>query len=236
MGNRASSGQKELPPADAAQQYFNYSGGCPVLPPQPTPSTSAPSTQPDSCPARYKNPNVYNVYGQRVNDPSAPIPASPLRSIQGADILDPKNNMPLEANQLPYPGQRKPLSTDRVSSSIPKGGTFGTWQYPSPQMVFNGESAAEAWAATSTRHTQQKKPLTDRTAAPAPAPPPPSSNTAALKRKGKGDDIDENDMDGFIAAHNSEWAAAKAGPPGRARTAVSRFSGSLAEASSVPPP
>lgn len=28
---------------------------------------------------------------------------------------------------------------------------------------------------------------------------------AALKRKGKGDDITEDDMDGFISAHNSEF-------------------------------
>jgi hypothetical protein len=34
--------------------------------------------------------------------------------------IDPSNNMPQVANQLPAPNQRKPLSTERVSSSIPK--------------------------------------------------------------------------------------------------------------------
>ena len=51
---------------------------------------------------------------------------------------DPRNNMPVEPNQQPYPGQRKPISTERVVSSIPKGGTEATWVYPSPQMFYNG--------------------------------------------------------------------------------------------------
>ena len=34
--------------------------------------------------------------------------------------LDPSNNMPPVANQLPAPSQQKALSTERVSSSIPK--------------------------------------------------------------------------------------------------------------------
>ena len=77
------------------------------------------------------------MYGQRINDPSAASsPPSPLHRF--ADVLNPKNNMPVEPNQLPCPGQRKPLPTERVQSNIPKGGTDGTWLYPSPQMVFNG--------------------------------------------------------------------------------------------------
>lgn len=86
----------------------------------------------------YRNPAIYNVYSQRVNDPSAPPPCSPLRALGNADVLDPRNRMPLEPNQLPCPGQRKPLSTDRAVSNIPKGGTDSTWVFPSPQMVYNG--------------------------------------------------------------------------------------------------
>ncbi|GLI58540.1 hypothetical protein VaNZ11_000282 [Volvox africanus] len=141
------------------------------LPPSPSPTACATCADKQSsaegtssCPVnpRYRNPAVYNVYGQRINDPNSPLPTSPLQSIQGTNMLDPKNNMPLEPNQLPCPGQRKPLSTERVASTIPKGGTDSTWLFPSPQMVFN-----------------------------------------ALKRKGKGEDVIEDDMDGFIAAHNS---------------------------------
>ncbi|EFJ45393.1 hypothetical protein VOLCADRAFT_105944 [Volvox carteri f. nagariensis] len=147
MGNQQSSAPSSPPAACAAcadgQPSAKEAPSCPVNP-------------------RHRNPAVYNVYGERINDPNNPQPKSPLQSIQGADMLDPKNNMPLEPNQLPCPGQRKPLSTERVASTIPKGGTDGTWLFPSPQMVFN-----------------------------------------ALRRKGKGDDVTEDDMDGFIAAHNS---------------------------------
>ena len=62
----------------------------------------------------YKNPHVYNVYGQRI---------------------DPTNNMPQTANQQPAANQSFPLDTERVTSNIPKAGTDSTWVYPSPQMV-----------------------------------------------------------------------------------------------------
>ena len=47
--------------------------------------------------------------------------------------------MPLEPNQVPCAGQRRPLPTGRVPSTIPKAGVGpgGTWVYPSPQMFFN---------------------------------------------------------------------------------------------------
>lgn len=44
-----------------------------------------------------------------------------------------------QANQVPSPGQRKPLQVERMYSNIPKGGTDENWTYPSPQMVFNGK-------------------------------------------------------------------------------------------------
>lgn len=52
--------------------------------------------------------------------------------------INPQNNMPLAPNQIPAEGQSQPLSTGRVVSSIPKGGTEGkTWAYPSEQMFYN---------------------------------------------------------------------------------------------------
>lgn len=49
--------------------------------------------------------------------------------------------MPYNPNQMPRPGQEKPLSTDRVRSTIPKGGLeTETWTYPSPQMFYNALS------------------------------------------------------------------------------------------------
>eukprot|EP00878_Enallax_costatus_P005158 GHUV01005421.1.p1 GENE.GHUV01005421.1~~GHUV01005421.1.p1 ORF type:complete len:292 (+),score=56.01 GHUV01005421.1:385-1260(+) len=88
-------------------------------------------------PENYRNPAIYNVYGQRINDPAQQTCPSPLSALQGNDLLDPKNNMPLEANQQPCPGQRRPLPVERVQSNIPKGGTDTTWLYPSPQMFYN---------------------------------------------------------------------------------------------------
>jgi len=55
-----------------------------------------------------------------------------------AQPIDTTNQMPLNPQQLPAVGQREVLSTERVLSHIPKGGTDGnTWEYPSPQMFFN---------------------------------------------------------------------------------------------------
>ncbi len=60
--------------------------------------------------------------------------------------VNPANNMPLpnhEAiarNILSLPCQSVPLPTERIPSTIPKGGGK-TWTYPSPQMFYN----ALAW-------------------------------------------------------------------------------------------
>ena len=54
------------------------------------------ATASSGCPVKHQE---YNVYSQPV---------------------DPTNNMPKVANQLPAPGQTKPISTERVASSILK--------------------------------------------------------------------------------------------------------------------
>ncbi|KAI9914664.1 hypothetical protein PsorP6_008215 [Peronosclerospora sorghi] len=59
---------------------------------------------------------IYNVYGQRI---------------------DPSNMMPYNPNQEPNEEQHYPLPQYRVQSTIPKGGTEGTWLYPSEQMFYN---------------------------------------------------------------------------------------------------
>ncbi len=79
------------------------------------------TTSVDDCPVlrgkgASNGPVQYNVYNQRI---------------------DPRNNMPLAANQAPFPGQKALLSTERIQSNIPKGGTESTWVYPSPQMFYN---------------------------------------------------------------------------------------------------
>lgn len=79
--------------------------------------------------AKYLNPHKYNVYSQRIDDKEA-------TAVGAGKTMDPSNNMPANPNQLPAPGQRQPLSTDRVQSTIPKGGDQNTWTYPSPQMFW----------------------------------------------------------------------------------------------------
>ncbi|KAK9797408.1 hypothetical protein WJX73_007122 [Symbiochloris irregularis] len=102
----------------------------PDIQPRNQPAEAEASASESACPVpeAYRNPAVYNVYSQRINDPACPI-ALPQ--------VDPRNNMPIEPNQMPSPGQRKLLSTSRATSDIPKGGTASTWTYPSPQMFYN---------------------------------------------------------------------------------------------------
>lgn len=86
--------------------------GCPVKHDGP------PRQNSEECPVKHDSKTTkYNVYSQPI---------------------DPTNNMPRLANELPSASQRSTLSTERVSSNIPKGGTQSeTWTYPSPQMFYN---------------------------------------------------------------------------------------------------
>jgi len=89
--------------------------GCPI---------SNPVKRSSECPVsktlneeKYKNPNVYNVYNQKV---------------------DPTNQMPSIPQQGKNPHQSGELSVHRVPSLIPKAGTDdATWLYPSQQMFWN---------------------------------------------------------------------------------------------------
>eukprot|EP00741_Cyanophora_paradoxa_P010397 tig00020531_g10055.t1 len=105
--------RQSQPPAGAASAPGSSNGaaldgGCPV-------GFGAPRE--DACPApqRWKNPKQFNVYAQEI---------------------DPRNQMP-PPNLQPTPGQRIPLPTTRVQSTIPKGGTDSTWLYPSEQQFWN---------------------------------------------------------------------------------------------------
>jgi hypothetical protein len=65
---------------------------------------------------KYKNPHQYNVYAEKI---------------------DPNNQMPSNPNQVASSDQSIPLSKERQQSRIRKGGTDGTWSYPSEQMFWN---------------------------------------------------------------------------------------------------
>ncbi len=72
---------------------------------------------------------------------TAGAPANKVYDVYSREI-DPKNMMAADPTpgQLPIAGQKVPLSTGRVQSTIPKGGTESTWLYPSPQMFLNALS------------------------------------------------------------------------------------------------
>lgn len=71
----------------------------------------------------------------------------PMSGATRDQSIDPKNQMPVQPNQQPAPGQRFALPTDRYRSSIPKAATTPgsanqpneeeAWLYPSPQMFYN---------------------------------------------------------------------------------------------------
>ena len=121
MGQQSSKHEQKMPPCSAGQEAMaGISSGqsnCPV-------------------PDEIRTGQVYNVYNQPIDATSSS--QINVSGISRAGLLDPKNNMPLEANQEPFPGQRKLLSTQRQESTIPKGGTDAAWTYPSPQMFYNG--------------------------------------------------------------------------------------------------
>jgi cytochrome c heme-lyase len=96
--------------------------GCPVKhTSRPNNNDQTSSSSSSACPVAARGSSkavAYNVYSQPI---------------------DPTNQMPAVANQLPAPMQKEKLSTERVKSTIPKGGVDGgeTWSYPSPQMFYN---------------------------------------------------------------------------------------------------
>lgn len=75
-------------------------GGCPVKHSgNSNNNTSIAQESSSGCPVKHQQQQEYNVYSQPI---------------------DPTNQMPKVANQLPAPGQTEELSTNRVSSSIAK--------------------------------------------------------------------------------------------------------------------
>jgi hypothetical protein len=146
MGNAQSSSAAEAPAAASAAAAGASAAACPMVgagaaaPPQGAAAGGDAAAPRCPVPVSARATAIYNVYGQRIDTPPPPGAggADPLAALRASDVLDPKNNMPLAPNQQPCPGQRRLLSTERMESNIPKGGTDETWVYPSPQMFFNG--------------------------------------------------------------------------------------------------
>ncbi|GMF24589.1 unnamed protein product [Phytophthora fragariaefolia] len=130
-------------PAAAGAAAASQQGGCPV-------QHDAKKAAPEGCPVQHDSPK--KIEGCPVQHDKKPTAAcamaggcpvvkdgeteSEVYNVYGQRI-DPTNMMPYNPNQEPNDEQRYPLPQDRVQSTIPKGGTEGTWLYPSEQMFFN---------------------------------------------------------------------------------------------------
>jgi cytochrome c heme-lyase len=115
------SGSKPLATAEKVQEPpDDVGGGCPVKHSTPHPKNTS-----SGCPVKHDDSRYpeYNVYSQPI---------------------DKTNQMPKGVRtQMPTPTQKAEISTERVKSSIPKGGETEdgtTWTYPSPQQFYNALS------------------------------------------------------------------------------------------------
>lgn len=114
-----------------------------ALPPSAS-NSSSPNSAESTCPVDHKNMSKEQVSafmskrGQANNaGGKSSVEAQTVYDVYGQE-LDRANMMPATPNQLPSPGQTKPLSTQRVKSTIPKAGDdHSTWTYPSEQMFYN---------------------------------------------------------------------------------------------------
>jgi len=143
---KSANGDGKLPLGHPILSFFKSSGGNDdvdaATTPQETPedttvaATDA-SSSPSACPVRG------DVVKTAASESACPVRGEARTQVQEYNVysqpIDPSNQMPAVANQLPAPQQRESLPTERVKSTIPKGGTGGsnTWTYPSPQMFYN---------------------------------------------------------------------------------------------------
>lgn len=136
--------QEEIDTMMAQYKRMASTTQLPAEHPSPPLADTTPSTSPPKSPADNTSLPKDKSNGSSLdpntgsNTPPSNRDQDPIYDVYGQQ-LDKSNLMPSTPNQLPAPGQKQPLSTDRIQSSIPKSGgdTSETWTYPSPQMFFN---------------------------------------------------------------------------------------------------
>ncbi|UNI22718.1 Holocytochrome-c synthase [Purpureocillium takamizusanense] len=123
--------------ADSSPVVVHTSSGHP-----PVATNQAP---PSGCPMHKKSLDALNPNETRAAESnsasSCPVPhASRGAEEQPKSILsqlNPLNYMFPDLSQKPAPNQAIALPTSREESTIPKGSGDGTWEYPSPQQMYN---------------------------------------------------------------------------------------------------
>ena len=117
-------------------------GGCPVMAKDAPAAGGCPMRGSPGGPAAQNSSTTFVSAASKAGASTAAAAAAAgdkgkVYNVRGEEI-NPSNRMPFNPNQERHPDQAADLSTQRVKSSIPKGGTDGeTWTYPSPQMFYN---------------------------------------------------------------------------------------------------
>ncbi|TQS33805.1 hypothetical protein Golomagni_05838 [Golovinomyces magnicellulatus] len=116
-------------------------------PPAGHPKIQSGQEIPSACPMHQKSMD-------KLTPTDKPAQAAPLPSTSGCPVphaqrnaaeepksilsqLNPLNYMFPDLSQKPAPNQKVKLPTSREESTIPKGTGDGTWEYPSPQQMYN---------------------------------------------------------------------------------------------------
>lgn len=127
-------------PVNQVKNNSSSSNRCPMKRSSAPIETQNDIKKSEGCPVKFgkSSTNNSNTSACPVKHSSSSSESSQVQYNVYSQPLDPKNNMPSVANQLPSAHQKEELSTDRKKSTIPKGGTDNdTWVYPSPQMFYN---------------------------------------------------------------------------------------------------
>ncbi|CAG8459094.1 1312_t:CDS:2 [Cetraspora pellucida] len=96
------------------------------------------TTIPSECPMHKKTSQAEDQSSSQSKCPNSSDSTSETNNpiVHSGDALSPDNQMPT-LGQHQIPGQKIPLPTSRVISSIPKAHGSDNWIYPSPQQFYN---------------------------------------------------------------------------------------------------
>ncbi|GME88387.1 hypothetical protein B5S28_g280 [[Candida] boidinii] len=102
-------------------------------------ATKSSSSIPPSCPMHNASASSATLPIPPKRRSGAPPAACPVVGKDGAEDLNPLNNMPYDISTQKASGQTIDLPTERTLSTIPRGDKTdeGVWEYPSPQQMLN---------------------------------------------------------------------------------------------------
>ncbi|KAF2761197.1 hypothetical protein EJ05DRAFT_473739 [Pseudovirgaria hyperparasitica] len=124
-----------IPPHPMPSSDASPPPGCPMHnPSNPSPPSTVSSTTPSSaCP--YTPPDkTLSAITPATQTPPPPESSQPRSTLSK---LNPLNYMFSDLSQSRAPNQTTALPTSREASTIPRGDGSGTWEYPSPQQMYN---------------------------------------------------------------------------------------------------